>query len=191
MGTLASVIGALINWAIFALAIATLIGFIWVRTQTDGLKRKMDDDRRKARGRVDYTEGGFQRNSDVYKWEDTLQYMEDFKKILLRYDTFGQFVPVFPLLGILGTVCGLIQQLGDIDAMYEALATSMSTTFWGLIAAIVLKLIDAFVVSSRVNEMSFIFDSFEQEYQVARDKYLQESRENQDGREGQESSEGR
>lgn len=175
MEGLAIVIGQCINWIIGGLFLVTLGGFIWVMYKTGELRTKMDEDHKKMRGRVDFTSGGYQRNPDAYTWEDTLGYLENFNRILLKYDVFGQLVPIFPLLGILGTVSGLIQQLKDIDAMQEALATSMSTTFFGLIAAIVLKVVDALLVSRTVNDMSQYFDTFERNYQMARDKYMQEN----------------
>lgn len=177
MGKLAIVIGGSINWIILILGLITLAGFIWVVMEVDKLHKKMDEDHRKSRGRVDYTSGGFQRNPDTYTWEDTQVYLEDFNKILMKYDMFGQFVPIFPLLGILGTVAGLIEKLSDISEMQAALSTSMSTTFFGLIAAIVLKLVDALLVSRRINERSLYFDTFEQNYRIARDKHLQENQE--------------
>ena len=101
--------------------------------------------------------------------------MEDFNKIQLKYSIFEQFVPIFPLLGILGTVAGLIQQLGDVDQMRDALALSMSTTFWGLIAAIGLKIVDAIWISKAVNKMGLYFDMYEQNYQMAKDKFIEEN----------------
>jgi biopolymer transport protein ExbB/TolQ len=77
----------------------------------------------------------------------------------------------------LGTVAGLIQQLDHIDQMRDALAVSMSTTFLGLIAAVVLKFVDAILVSKNVNSMEMYFDTFEQNYQMARDKHMLDTKE--------------
>ena len=77
----------------------------------------------------------------------------------------------------MGTVAGLIQQLDHIDQMRDALAVSMSTTFLGLIAAVVLKFVDAILVSKNVNSMEMYFDTFEQNYQMARDKHMLDTKE--------------
>ena len=82
---------------------------------------------------------------------------------------------MFPLLGILGTVAGLIGQLGDVEQMRAAMATSMWTTFWGLMAAIAFKCIDAFVVSPTVNKMQLYFETYEQSYHMLRDKHFSEN----------------
>ena len=59
--------------------------------------------------------------------------------------------------------------------MRDALAVSMSTTFWGLIAAIILKVVDAVLVSKTVNKMSLYFETYEQSYQMVRDKHMREN----------------
>lgn len=178
MNGLATVIGGSINWIIAVLGIITLGGFVWVITGINKLNTKIREEERKHKGRVDYTPTGFQRNPDTYTWEDTLAYRDDFNKILVKYDIFAQLVPIFPLLGILGTVSGLIQKLGDIGTMQAALGTAMSTTFFGLVAAILLKIIDAVTVSRHINEMNLYFDTFEQNYNLARDRHSQETKEN-------------
>lgn len=177
MNGLAVVIGQSINWIILILALITIGGFIWTVNKISKLRLKIDEDHRKQRGRVDYTPSGFTRNPDAYTWEDTLGYLEIFNRIKIEYEVFGQLVPIFPLLGILGTVAGLIQKLSNIGELQEALGLSLSTTFYGLIAAIILKVVDALWVSKKLNEMEVYFDTFEQNYKMARDKYLQENEE--------------
>ena len=63
--------------------------------------------------------------------------------------------------------------------MKEALTLSMSTTFWGLIAAIVLKFADAILVSKTVNKMELYFDTFEQNYNMAKDKFALDNKQDQ------------
>ncbi|MCR5823037.1 MAG: MotA/TolQ/ExbB proton channel family protein [Lachnospiraceae bacterium] len=173
MEGLAIFIGSCINWIIALLAVLTLIGFAWVVFEIGKLDGIMNS---KKKGRKkEYTEGGIKKEADVYTWEETLDYLESFNRIQLVYSIFEQFIPVFPLLGILGTVAGLIQQLGDVDQMRAALALSMSTTFWGLIAAITLKVVDAVLVSKSVNKKALYFEMFEQNYQMVKDKFDQET----------------
>ncbi len=175
MESLAVFIGSSINWIILFLALLTFGGFIYTYIQVGKIQNKIESDGKKSGGRKVYTGNGFRKEADVYSWEDILNNLETFNNVQIKYSIFEQFVPVFPLLGILGTVAGLIMQLGNIDQMREALALSMSTTFWGLIAAILLKIIDAIWVSSAVNKMALEFDSYEQNYQMVKDKYEQEN----------------
>lgn len=178
MEELAVFFGLSINWIILFLVLFTIGGFAYTVLRVEKLKNSMDEERRKSGGRKEYTEGGIKKEADVYTWEDVLVNLEKFNKIRLSYSMFEQFVPVFPLLGILGTVAGLIKQLGNVDQMREALSLSMSTTFWGLIAAIGLKLIDAIFVKKSVSGMSMQFDLFEQNYQMVKDKHIQEEENN-------------
>jgi len=176
MESLAIIIGHSINGIIIALAVITVAGFAYVVMNISKLQNTIDDKHKKNRS-TEFTPGGIKKTPDAYTWEETLEYKEEFNKIQLLYSTFGQFVPIFPLLGILGTVAGLIQQLDNIDQMRDALAVSMSTTFLGLIAAIVLKFADAILVSKTVNKMELYFDNFEQNYQMARDKHMLDNKE--------------
>ena len=166
--------GALIYILIGGLALATLFIFAYVLVKIKSLKSRIEDDRRRSGGRKEYSEGGIRKEAGVVQWEDTLDYMEIFNHIRLKYSMAEQFIPIFPLLGILGTVSGLIQKLTDIAAMSDALGTSMWTTFWGLIAAIGFKVIDAIWISSAVDDMALYFDTYEQNYQMVKDKKRQE-----------------
>ena len=171
MESLAIIIGKSINGIILGMAIITIAGFAYVVMKITKLQNTIAEKHKKNRS-TEFTPGGIKKTPDAYTWEETLEYKEEFNKIQIIYSTFGQFVPIFPLLGILGTVAGLIQQLDDIEKMKEALTLSMSTTFWGLVAAIVLKLADAILVSKTVNKMDQYFEVFEQNYQMAKDKHI-------------------
>ena len=176
MESLAIIIGHSINGIIIALAVIIIAGFAYVVMNITKLKASIDEKHKKNRS-TEFTPGGIQKTPDAYTWEEILEYKEEYNKIQLIYQTFEQFVPIFPLLGILGTVAGLIQQLDHIDQMRDALAVSMSTTFLGLIAAVVLKFVDAILVSKNVNSMEMYFDTFEQNYQMARDKHMLDTKE--------------
>ena len=80
-------------------------------------------------------------------------------------------IPIFPLLGILGTVAGLILQVmtSDASAIYAALHLALSSTLYGLIAAIVLKIVEASIVQKHINEIDAMFSDYEIKYQDQRD----------------------
>lgn len=70
-----------------------------------------------------------------------------------NYVTCGQLTSLLPLLGILGTVAGLIASSGttDLTQMVSGLGTAMWTTLCGLVASIGLKAFDAVLLGRLVN----------------------------------------
>ncbi len=170
-------LGTLINVIIITLAVITAGGFIWVKSSLDKIVKKRDEKHKKGRS-TEYTQGGIVRTPDAITWEETLDEKEVFDGICVKYQVVAQFIPIFPLLGILGTVAGLILQMNTsgIEQMREALGTSMWTTFWGLVAAISLKLVDALFISNSINKMDNYFENFEQNYHMVRDKKDQETK---------------
>ena len=70
-----------------------------------------------------------------------------------NYVTCGQLTSLLPLLGILGTVAGLIASSGttDMSQMISGLGTAMWTTLCGLVASIGLKALDAVLLGRLVN----------------------------------------
>ena len=73
-----------------------------------------------------------------------------------NYVTCGQLTSLLPLLGILGTVAGLIASSGttDMSQMISGLGTAMWTTLCGLVASIGLKALDAVLLGRLVNLIS-------------------------------------
>lgn len=167
-------VGNIVALGIICLAIITVLGFAFVVLDVGKLQNEMDENQ-KRKVKKDYTAGGIKKVIDPDTWAEVLEYLEKFNKIQLKYFTFEQLVPIFPLLGILGTVAGLIQQIGNIEEMKAGLNTSMYTTLFGLIAAIVLRIVDAFWISGAVNKMSLYFETYEQSYQMVKDKYMIEN----------------
>ncbi len=189
--------GEVIVAVIVLFFVFTFLGFIKVIFDVSKIQKTMDDTHKHRKGRGEYTPGGYKKSPDVYTWEENLMYMEDFNKAQVVYSMLGQLVPVFPLLGLLGTVSGLITQLqaqaeAEINTVISTtslpdmvttgtvisnagLSDAMVTTFVGLIAAIILKLIDAFWVSKKINDMDLYFDTFEQNYHMSRDKMMDEA----------------
>ena len=70
-----------------------------------------------------------------------------------NYVTCGQLTSLLPLLGILGTVAGLITSSGttEMSQMISGLGTAMWTTLCGLVASIGLKALDAVLLGRLVN----------------------------------------
>ncbi len=171
----AIVIGNCINWIIILLALVTIWGFWQTLKKNTALHTDMQEANRKKRGNPRHVKNGFQWNPDTENWGETMDYIHRFDEIELNYSVYAQFVPIFPLLGILGTVAGLIMQIDNVDMMREALAVSMGTTFLGLLAAIILRAFDAIWVSKKLNQTRMDFEHFEMNYQIALDNKNQEN----------------
>ena len=158
------------------LGIIAFYGLIKTGFDVSKLNEKMEAEKKRARGRKKLTNGGIQQETAPDKMVDKLDYLEEFNKIQLKYSVYGQLIPLFPLLGLLGTVLGLFLQLGDFVKMRAAISTSMLTTLAGLIVTIALKLIDALWTSKKVNGFLLQFDLYERTYQVLRDESELENR---------------
>ena len=110
-----------------------------------------------------------QRNTAIASREESYDKKDRFMKLCSQYSTLSHLIPVFPLLGILGTVAGLYQQVSSKDAsvIYDALDMALSTTLWGLLTAVILKVLEAFLVIRLINDIDAAFDSYDVRYQDA------------------------
>ena len=101
---------------------------------------------------------------------DTIRELEvKFNKARSEHEVLAQIIPIFPLLGILGTVAGLIRQLsgGDINVIFQSLDTAMTSTFWGLVFAILLKFVDAILHTRAISDIEIIFENYEKKFDNA------------------------
>ena len=103
--------------------------------------------------------------------EDVDELRENFNNLISKYITCAQMIPIFPLLGILGTVAGLMLQVTtqDASAIYSALHLALSSTLWGLLASIVLKIVEAAVVTRNINDIETMLSDYDIKYQDAKD----------------------
>ena len=100
---------------------------------------------------------------------DTVRFHENkFNELSSFHGAIAQAIPIFPMLGILGTVSGLMLQVqaGSVDLMMASLDTALATTFWGLTAAIILKLADI-VPSKFINDVEIMLDNFDRKLELA------------------------
>ena len=67
------------------------------------------------------------------------------------YSIFANVTAIFPLLGILGTVVSLLPMVADMADMQQNFFAALTSTFWGLVFAIIFKLLDGFL-SSRLED---------------------------------------
>lgn len=166
------IIGKAINPIIAVLGAGVLIYLVYVSRQLTELRDKTAEQLQGNRGRVYRNQKTLdlkQRETAIAKREDTYPLRKTFDEICAKYLAVAQLIPVFPLLGILGTVAGLIAQVNAQDAsqIYASLDTALSTTFWGLVAVIVLKSVEALLVQRKINDIETIFNDYDIKYQDA------------------------
>lgn len=73
------------------------------------------------------------------------------KRAQSLYSIYINVTSVFPLLGILGTVVSLLPMVADLANMQLNFFAALTSTFWGLVFAIIFKLMDGFL-SSRMED---------------------------------------
>lgn len=65
------------------------------------------------------------------------------EKELVYYHLFNTINGIFPLLGILGTIIGLLRMVGvDSQMVMSNFTIALTSTFWGLVFSIVFKAVD-------------------------------------------------
>lgn len=166
------IIGKVITPFIICLGVAILVYLVYLSRQLSGLKEKVTDQLQGNRGAVYRNAKTLdlkQRDTAIAKREDTYSLRKNFDGICAKYLTIAQIIPIFPLLGILGTVAGLIAQVQAQDAaqIYASLDTALVTTFAGLVAVIILKLVESLLVQKKINEIETVFNDYDIKYQDA------------------------
>ncbi len=76
---------------------------------------------------------------------------DDFASLRVRserwYGLFTTITAIFPLMGILGTVLSLLPMVADMTNLQVNFFEALTSTFWGLVFAIVFKFLDGFLAS--------------------------------------------
>lgn len=101
---------------------------------------------------------------------DTIRkYETEFNTKCSWHGVLVQCIPVFPLLGILGTVAGLMRQIqaNGMEEMMQSLDVALETTFWGLIFAILLKVIEAVFPARVISDVEVMLDDFDKKLNMA------------------------
>ncbi len=73
------------------------------------------------------------------------------RKSTALYALFSTITAIFPLLGIFGTVVSLLPMVADLSDMQANFFVALTSTFWGLVFAIVCKFMDGFL-SARMED---------------------------------------
>jgi len=166
--------GDWINWLIIVLFII-VFGLLF---SLQGKLKKLQNDatriyrKTKSTSRISSKSGamGYTELSEVNP-EAMDEAREKFNKLGTSYLSYVQLVSLFPLLGLFGTVYGLIPGLyamkgGDLETLYAALCTALISTFLGLIAGIVLKFYVSLGPSKTINGIENTLDENDRKYNL-------------------------
>ncbi len=67
------------------------------------------------------------------------------------YNVFSTLTSLFTMLGILGTVVSLIPMVESMDSIKANFFVALTSTFWGLVFAVIYKILDA-SISGRIDD---------------------------------------
>ena len=95
--------------------------------------------------------------SRINEWEKNRN--KPFSKFLVHwlsrfYTLFTTTITIFPLLGMLGTVCGLLGldlATGDMSNIKNNFFLALTSTAWGIIFSVIFKMMNA-LISDEVEE---------------------------------------
>ena len=174
METLLSIIDKIINPVIWILAVVVLGALIYISRNLQTLKDELTNRLYGIKGSAAINPKTLalkQRDTALAKREELYPLRKKFDELCSQYLTWAQVIPIFPLLGILGTVAGLMRQVTtqDASAIYSALHLALSSTLWGLLASIVLKIVEAAVVTRNINDIETMLSDYDIKYQDAKD----------------------
>ena len=131
---------------IFIAAVITGIMYYKLRESADRLYNKMHLT-------VFVPDGGASRREA----EDDIQVLRETDIVTMRnhtgklYSMFVNLTGIFPLLGILGTVVSLLGMVSDSTDITGNFYGALTSTFWGLVFAIIFKFLDG-VVSAKIED---------------------------------------
>lgn len=99
-------------------------------------------------------------------WDDFDLFLEDYQREGWWYSVFSMIIQIFTLLGILGTVAGLYLAMSDGEDMYHGVELALSSTVYGIMAAVIFKVFDILITSFLINYIEDGIERYEKIYQV-------------------------
>ena len=105
--------------------------------------------------------------ADIFP-EKLIEAEKEFNKVCSWHTAFSQLIPLFPLLGVLGTVWGLMEQVSaeNIENMLKSLDTALGTTLVGITCAILLKAYDALGSSRMISDTEVMLDDLDKKIEI-------------------------
>ena len=154
--------------AIFELFLACISGFrlsgakIEIQKLNKGSKQGRTS-RRHGKGKRITTYSG-EEEKDFGEFNDFLQ---SYQKKMIVYNAFSLLIQIFTLLGILGTVAGLYIAIYNEQDIYEGVKFALSSTIYGIMAAVFFKVIDIIITSTLINYIDDGIEIYKMNFDVA------------------------
>ncbi|MBQ6181558.1 MAG: MotA/TolQ/ExbB proton channel family protein [Ruminococcus sp.] len=131
---------------IFIVAVLTAVMYFYLRRSAEDLYNKMHltvfvPDGSSSRKEADNDISGLRETELVQMRNHTGK----------LYSIFVNLTGIFPLLGILGTVVSLLGMVADSTDITGNFYGALTSTFWGLVFAIIYKFLDG-IVSARIED---------------------------------------
>lgn len=162
------------NLVIVLFGVVDAISLFWIGIKLSNHKSRIGEalKRRNNKYTLNVSSKEMEENEDQNAaiTPDTIRkYETDFNKTCSWHSVWVQFIPLFPLLGILGTVAGLMLEIqaSDIAGMMASLDTALTTTFLGLLFAIGLKIMEAVFPSRIIYDVEVMLDDFDRKLGIA------------------------
>lgn len=107
--------------------------------------------------------------------EELDAFRSNYQNDKVPFDTYSLFIQVFPLLGILGTVAGLYIAMNEntntgMAALYDGVGFALTSTVWGIIAAVVLKSVEIIITARCTNYIDESIDRYMEKYRANNEK---------------------
>jgi biopolymer transport protein ExbB/TolQ len=103
-------------------------------------------------------------DSNISITPDTIRKHEkEFNSFCTGHALLIQLITILPLLGILGTVAGIMLELNntsDTEKMLSSLYLALSSTLYGLLASIFLKVYDSLNSSKIINDTEVLLEDY-------------------------------
>lgn len=131
---------------IFLVAVATALVFYFTKKSADVLYKKLHlnifvPDSGASRRQADNDISDI-RETDIVSMRNRTGSL---------YSLFVNLTGIFPLLGILGTVISLLGMVGDMTNVQDNFYGALTSTFWGLVFAIIFKFLDG-IISAKIED---------------------------------------
>lgn len=163
---------------VFDIIIFAIAGYIRYKLGSAG--RSLKDISKQVDKAFKDTPGKFRRNSMgnlertdtvVIERDDHEPLRTKFNAQFVEYNAYANMISVLPLLGLLGTVMGLIPGLmwiksGDFDHLYSSLSTALTSTWVGLVTSIWLKAVVSLKIGKLVNKVEIGFSEIDRLYEI-------------------------
>ena len=159
-----------INWVIIFAAVLTFFRLWTINLQLKSVNKDVDKASKNEQGDlvINTKEGTLESNA---KASTDIKVMnkprEDFNACGVKYSAWVQMISLFPLLGLFGTILGLMPGLeslrasSDLKDLYGSLSVALTSTFYGLIASIGLKLYVNFGPDKEINVIESKLEEFD------------------------------